>query len=180
MSTTIIFLPEKLKGFSFAECKTNMRGKNYAGKISKTGTGKICQRWDTQTPKRHTVGTDPRNFPEDSLPDASNYCRNPDNSPPGPWCYLVQAEKRPRWEPCSVPACGKKLITILIFLTFVTSKRDNHLYFGCLQSVKKTGVVEDILVQSQYRNLGKPAKDGIPSLLINTSGTTQICSLRKT
>ena len=47
------------------------------------------------------------NFPDRSLEEASNYCRNPDDSPKGPWCF--QATKPTVWRYCDVhiPKCGK-------------------------------------------------------------------------
>ena len=37
-----------------------------------------------------------------------NYCRNPDKSPTGPWCYTRDATVRR--EPCHVPICGRFLV----------------------------------------------------------------------
>ena len=62
--------------------------------ISKTISGKECQKWSEQKPHRHRfkkVGN-------------HNFCRNPDKMP-GVWCYTM--DKRKRWEFCDVPKCDK-------------------------------------------------------------------------
>ncbi len=33
------------------------------------------------------------------------FCRNPDNSPGGPWCYYLDAQERTQWEYCAIPFC---------------------------------------------------------------------------
>ena len=47
---------------------------DYRGFISVTETGKTCQRWDTQSPHRHS--RTPETYPNSGLEE--NYCRNPD------------------------------------------------------------------------------------------------------
>jgi hypothetical protein len=66
-------------------------------------TGEICQRWDSQSPNTHEY-TDPAQFPDDTLADASNYCRNPTNMAYGMWCVVVSYY----WyiDFCDVPLCA--------------------------------------------------------------------------
>ena len=46
-------------------------------------------------------------FPDNTVEDASNYCRNPIiGFKAGPWCYTV--DRNVRWESCDVPVCGKE------------------------------------------------------------------------
>ena len=61
-------------------------GSKYTGTKSTTKSGIICQRWDTDYPHRlYTKAKDPNNYPDDSLNDAGNYCRNPYDETE-PWC----------------------------------------------------------------------------------------------
>ena len=46
--------------------------------------------------------TDPAMYPEDSLEEAANFCRNPDKVETV-WCYTVDPDVR--WEYCDVPMC---------------------------------------------------------------------------
>ncbi|CAH1786992.1 unnamed protein product, partial [Owenia fusiformis] len=84
------------------ECKDSMQGRDYTGKVAQTKYGLLCQRWDAQTPHSHGK-TDPNNFPDLTLSDANNYCRNPDGEPGGPWCYTTDPEVR--WQYCDIPYC---------------------------------------------------------------------------
>ncbi|CAH1786986.1 unnamed protein product, partial [Owenia fusiformis] len=86
----------------FCECKTSNLGGEYRGQKSTTVSGKTCQRWDSQSPHTHDRYL-PAMFPDNSVADASNFCRNPDQSPEGPWCFTTDPNKM--WEWCSVPAC---------------------------------------------------------------------------
>ena len=68
-------------------------GRGYSGTTNKTKSGIGCQRWASNTPHySHFV-----NQPE-------NYCRNPDSTIGGPWCYTTNASVR--WELCNIPICG--------------------------------------------------------------------------
>ena len=53
--------------------------------------------------------TNINNFPDSSLAEASNYCRNPDNEPEGVWCYTTSP--RQRWEYCDIRVCGRYYVT---------------------------------------------------------------------
>ena len=90
--------------FMNSDCKLTRKGLEYIGNVNKTKMGTTCQRWDSQTPHKHTF-YQPDNFPDSSLDEVANSCRNPDNYYGGPWCYTTDPEKR--WEFCDVPFCGK-------------------------------------------------------------------------
>jgi len=54
------------------------------------------------SPNNHRFTSD-ENFPDDSVKDAANYCRNPDNYENGPWCYLAETTG---YEVCGIPYCA--------------------------------------------------------------------------
>ena len=94
-----------------------MHGKEYTGNVSITSTGKQCQPWAVSKPHHHTLlGT---YFPENSLQDVRNFCRNPHTrhaswliKPQGPWCFTMDPETE--WEYCDVPNCGVTEIAVNI------------------------------------------------------------------
>jgi len=81
-------------------------GKFYAGKVYTSKSGKTCQRWIAQTPHEHFFWNpkqkDVRNYPDDSVEEADNFCRNPDGEPM-PYCYTM--DPTTRWEHCDIPKC---------------------------------------------------------------------------
>jgi len=85
------------------ECKKTKLGVEYRGTVSVTNTGRTCQAWKNQSPHQHSVNQDSM-FPDQSITDANNYCRNPDGGPLGPWCYTTDSAVR--WEYCSIPFCA--------------------------------------------------------------------------
>lgn len=83
---------------------------DYRGTLAKTISGRDCQRWDVQSPHKHSRTAE--KYPDGGLDE--NYCRNPDGEGYG-WCYTTDPDKR--WEPCYIkdceappgnPMCGKK------------------------------------------------------------------------
>ena len=90
------------------DCYHSDHGFEYAGKTNVSANGVPCQRWDQQSPYRHTA-TDITGFPDDTFDDASNYCRNP--SKPSlemewkPWCFLATGDDR--YVHCAIPKCGE-------------------------------------------------------------------------
>ena len=79
-------------------------GSEYMGKRFLTVSGYTCQRWDVQIPHAHPY-TAPEMFPDNSLAEASNYCRNPNKRlGTGPWCYTTN--KQMEWEPCGIIHCS--------------------------------------------------------------------------
>ncbi len=90
----------------FPECKVTRGGHEYGGKISRTRSGRTCQRWDTTVPHLHDYSQSACQFPDDTVSDAANYCRNPDSDEHGgPWCFTTDPDTR--WEYCDIPMCGR-------------------------------------------------------------------------
>ena len=75
------------------------------GTLSVTSTGQNCAQWATAT------GTDNFNFPDNNVEDAENFCRNPDGSSAGPWCWVNNTVSgQLHKEECLVPLCGLYII----------------------------------------------------------------------
>ena len=89
--------------FSPSDCKMKNLGTDYAGTKSETKSGIPCQRWDMQYPHEHSQ-TDARRFPDATVSDASNFCRNPNQNPTGPWCFTIDPDLK--WEVCDIPLCS--------------------------------------------------------------------------
>ena len=81
-------------------CKVTPAGKEYSGDIAMTSSQLPCKRWDAEPGNENS---DPDLFPDASLEDASNFCRNPDDKPGGPWCYIDKAADQ--WDYCDIPMC---------------------------------------------------------------------------
>ena len=85
-------------------CNPTPHGRQYVGQKSVTVSGIPCQAWASTSPHGHRY-TEDSMYPDGSVTDASNYCRNPDsNWDGGIWCYTMDPNKI--WELCSVPTCG--------------------------------------------------------------------------
>nr|XP_013002919.1 prothrombin isoform X1 [Cavia porcellus] len=81
-------------------------GMNYRGEVNVTRSGIECQLWSSRYPHRPEVN-------QSSHPGAGlleNFCRNPDGSASGPWCYTT--DPTVRREECSVPVCGEGRLTV--------------------------------------------------------------------
>ncbi|XP_078317103.1 receptor-type tyrosine-protein phosphatase kappa-like isoform X4 [Crassostrea virginica] len=80
-------------------CFYNGRARSYQGTKSVTDSLFTCQRWDTQTPHRHSYNG--QDFPDRRLPD--NFCRTTKDAA-RPWCYTTDRDKR--WEHCNINNCN--------------------------------------------------------------------------
>ena len=92
-------------GYIYKDCTVTREGSTYIGNRATTISNRPCQRWDSQYPHRHPY-TDPDYFPDNTLFEANNFCRNPDNSVGGPWCYTTDPEVEK--EVCGLPKCSSE------------------------------------------------------------------------
>jgi len=69
------------------------RGAGYRGCQTHSRSGRLCQKWTSQSPHRHT--RTPSNYGHSGLGD-HNFCRNPDGARTI-WCYTQTGR---RWEYC--------------------------------------------------------------------------------
>ena len=95
--------------FSDPTCKRTKLGKEYTGKLAVTKHGKTCQRWTSQSPHVHKYNN-LKDFPDSSLEAADNFCRNPDNAPPEPWCLTT--DPKVEWEYCDILHCPSESISV--------------------------------------------------------------------
>lgn len=81
-------------------------GALYAGKQTRTASGKKCALWTVANLKHGNVKTqNAMNYPEANITAALNYCRNPDGDAK-PWCYTTDPSTR--WEFCNISKCDNK------------------------------------------------------------------------
>ena len=91
------------------DCKDTEDGWDYKGKRDVTISGRKCQRWDVLYGDVHNYTDDL--YPDDTITEAANYCRNPDRRISGPWCFTSRTD----WETCALPHCkGKGKSNLLI------------------------------------------------------------------
>ena len=67
-----------------------------------SSSGHVCKFWANKTAEHQVLNG---YFPDESLADASNYCRSPDNDSGGPWCFVDSGNGfSPQY--CNVPRCS--------------------------------------------------------------------------
>jgi len=104
-----VFSLNEISEFAAQECRTVPNGKDYAGSLAKTSSGKTCTAWALSN--EYVTS---REFPEGNAQDARNKCRNPAwnrNFAPygfGVWCLTT--DQNVPWESCNVPMCGRQSI----------------------------------------------------------------------
>ena len=88
-----------------SECKKTVKGREYMGRLSTTASGWRCQSWSSNWPhKKNEAASKDASYPDGRIAAARNYCRNPDNSSGGPWCYTTDPNRR--WEYCAISFCA--------------------------------------------------------------------------
>ncbi|VFV18657.1 prothrombin-like [Lynx pardinus] len=81
-------------------------GMNYRGNVNFTRSGIECQLWRSRYPHKPEINY--TTHPGADLKE--NFCRNPDGSTTGPWCYTT--DPTVRREECSIPICGQGGVTV--------------------------------------------------------------------
>uniref|UniRef100_A0A5F7ZYG3 Prothrombin n=1 Tax=Macaca mulatta TaxID=9544 RepID=A0A5F7ZYG3_MACMU len=81
-------------------------GTNYRGHVNITRSGIECQLWRSRYPHKPEINS--TTHPGADLQE--NFCRNPDSSTTGPWCYTT--DPTVRREECSIPVCGQDQVTV--------------------------------------------------------------------
>uniref|UniRef100_A0A3B4UM85 Hepatocyte growth factor n=1 Tax=Seriola dumerili TaxID=41447 RepID=A0A3B4UM85_SERDU len=78
-------------------------GQSYRGRRSVTVSGILCQAWASPIPHEHKFMS--KRFRKKDLRE--NYCRNPDNSTVGPWCFTTDPRPHLRHQECGIPQCSQ-------------------------------------------------------------------------
>ena len=99
-----------------AECKTTQAGREYIGRMNTTRNGYTCRSWSLGS--TCAEARDDANFPDGSIAEARNYCRNPDGKSGGPWCHTTDPNRD--WDYCAVPLCNGKCKYISTLLSHIT------------------------------------------------------------
>ncbi|KAI6655737.1 Fibrocystin-L-like [Oopsacas minuta] len=99
----------KIDGLSFVmysgqECYNEIDGIDYRGNVSTTREGVKCQNWVHTSPNTLMENTETNGVGD------HNYCRNPDSSPGGPWCYF---DSKPGRDYCNIDYCIKDALLYL-------------------------------------------------------------------
>lgn len=113
-------LRHSFRYFFCIDCKISDTGVEYSGTRDVTETLKLCLPWNTLS-EHATALQNPDRFPDATLDDAVNYCRNPDRKAGGPWCFYGDSQSQ--WEYCDIPSCtGKNTLSLcgVVLPTFRT------------------------------------------------------------
>uniref|UniRef100_A0AAQ4RL46 Hepatocyte growth factor n=1 Tax=Gasterosteus aculeatus aculeatus TaxID=481459 RepID=A0AAQ4RL46_GASAC len=78
-------------------------GESYRGRRSTTVSGIRCQAWASPIPHEHNFMS--KRFRKKDLRE--NFCRNPDNSSVGPWCFTTDPRAELRHQQCGIPQCSQ-------------------------------------------------------------------------
>ncbi len=85
--------------FPERECRTDVLGTRYLG-VQNTALAEPCVPW-VNTSASYDIRT---YFVEGTAERAGNYCRNPDASLYGPYCYVGEYRRRVT---CDIEFCGE-------------------------------------------------------------------------
>ncbi|CAG0903692.1 unnamed protein product [Darwinula stevensoni] len=88
------------------ECKLTGTGGEYVGRRNTSISGSPCQHWLSQSPEPHEAIRNTLSAFSDEVDGSHNFCRNPDGSVHGPWCF-IESKDGSMWEYCDVPYCPK-------------------------------------------------------------------------
>ncbi|CAC5376686.1 PLG [Mytilus coruscus] len=76
------------------DCIASIKGTDYTGNVNTTVGGLTCQRWDSNSPNKHSYH---------DYDDHENYCRNIRGDENMVWCYTTDPSTS--WDYCNVQRC---------------------------------------------------------------------------
>lgn len=86
---------------TYSECKVDNFGMEYHGKMSYTWDNHTCLPWAL-----FSMTYSSSQFPDNSIDEASNYCRNPNHKTFGPYCIYHCDKQGCLKELCPIKICG--------------------------------------------------------------------------
>lgn len=102
------------------DCKIAGTGNDYLGKWSLSRSKRQCLFWTEIADPPFNVSS----FPDPTIKDAENFCRNPSRSVAGCWCYTT--DPKVPWDSCLIKDCDKPC---KLFVTFTFSMLHISCYF---------------------------------------------------
>lgn len=115
----------KYPSLYFSDVHCDCSHNNYMGTVSETVSGVVCWRWDSLP--EYFIPLMDNEFPDATVSDAANYCRNPDNDAGGPWCYRSTDDG---YEYCDTTACGQYTqnngAALILFFVIQSSRHSSY------------------------------------------------------
>lgn len=99
-------------------CKRSISEQWYIGKKNISTSGKPCLPWKDMV-KNFKI---PHRFPDETIAEAENFCRNPTNKTLGPWCFVDSVN----WEYCDIKKCKSRFPYYICFRG--TNKNRNQFF----------------------------------------------------
>ncbi|XP_074641425.1 sushi, von Willebrand factor type A, EGF and pentraxin domain-containing protein 1-like [Tubulanus polymorphus] len=84
-------------------CRISVVGSEYLGNVSETKRGTPCQRWDSHVPHAHKQWNESYYFPDDTMEEVADHCRNGYSAASSPWCLTTDPNMF--WDHCNIPLC---------------------------------------------------------------------------
>lgn len=106
--------PSSKQRFAGLECRQTPLGTGYNGLLNTTRDNRTCKSWSSSSWSAFT-----------NL--ELNYCRNPDRSDGGPWCYNIN--DNPRWTYCNVPECCKTFCNYFLTMIYIYLSRIATMFY---------------------------------------------------
>ncbi|KAF5274388.1 hypothetical protein FQA39_LY07268 [Lamprigera yunnana] len=150
-----------LKVCRSAECKMAGTGNDYVGKVNVTRSNRTCNYWvEAFTNNTYPEYNNDTLFPDISIEDAENFCRNPSRTIAGSWCFTTDILLHQ--DVCNIRDCEKlEECTVIVrgdkenrYIYILPQWKETGLHGGLIFSVKQwdPDLVEGILIEIKPLN----------------------------